>query len=90
MTITKNYHLARAYQLFRRLALRHLIVVDDQHKVVGMITRKDLLKTLPDQDDEDDEIADDGSDNGFQLTQSFRGSIYDSPSSKLPFGLSPA
>lgn len=30
--------------MFRGLGLRHLVVVDDQNSVVGMITRKDLAR----------------------------------------------
>eukprot|EP01119_Soliformovum_irregulare_P023076 TRINITY_DN7_c2_g1_i4.p1 TRINITY_DN7_c2_g1~~TRINITY_DN7_c2_g1_i4.p1 ORF type:complete len:286 (-),score=97.61 TRINITY_DN7_c2_g1_i4:73-930(-) len=32
----------RTYDLFRTLGLRHLVIVDSENKVVGMVTRKDL------------------------------------------------
>ena len=35
--------LSRAYTMFCFLGLRHLVVVDTDHHVVGIITRKDLL-----------------------------------------------
>ncbi|TWW69660.1 H(+)/Cl(-) exchange transporter 7 [Takifugu flavidus] len=31
-------------QLFRALGLRHLVVVDDENRVVGLVTRKDLAR----------------------------------------------
>ncbi|XP_014280458.1 H(+)/Cl(-) exchange transporter 7 [Halyomorpha halys] len=34
--------LSHAYRTFSALGLRHLVVVNDQYQVVGMITRKDL------------------------------------------------
>ncbi|KAG7153799.1 H(+)/Cl(-) exchange transporter 7-like [Homarus americanus] len=36
--------LPRIFNLFRALGLRHLIVVNDNNEVVGMVTRKDLVK----------------------------------------------
>ncbi|XP_045599780.1 H(+)/Cl(-) exchange transporter 7 isoform X2 [Procambarus clarkii] len=36
--------LPRMFNLFRALGLRHLVVVDDNNGVVGMVTRKDLVK----------------------------------------------
>ena len=44
-TVHSEFSLYGAYQLFRALSLRHLICVDDDNKVVGMITRNDL--TIP-------------------------------------------
>jgi len=38
-----DFHLRDVYSLFRTLALTHLVVVDDKHAIVGIITRKDLL-----------------------------------------------
>ena len=34
---------AQVYNLFRQLGLRHIFVVPRASRVVGMITRKDLL-----------------------------------------------
>ncbi|XP_063859826.1 H(+)/Cl(-) exchange transporter 7-like isoform X3 [Scylla paramamosain] len=36
--------LPRMFNLFRALGLRHLVVVNDSREVVGMVTRKDLVK----------------------------------------------
>ncbi|KAG0726682.1 H(+)/Cl(-) exchange transporter 7 [Chionoecetes opilio] len=36
--------LPRIFNLFRALGLRHLVVVNDSNEVVGMVTRKDLVK----------------------------------------------
>ena len=36
--------LPRMFNLFRALGLRHLVVVNDCNEVVGMVTRKDLVK----------------------------------------------
>ncbi|ELT90364.1 hypothetical protein CAPTEDRAFT_205673 [Capitella teleta] len=41
--IDEDYSLHRTYQLFRTLGLRHLTVTDIRNRVVGMITRKDLM-----------------------------------------------
>lgn len=42
-TITEGWNLGRAYHLFRRNGLRHLVVVNGDFHPVGMLTRKDLL-----------------------------------------------
>eukprot|EP01052_Picozoa_sp_SAG31_P084130 SAG31_NODE_44399_length_263_cov_0.615854_1_plen_76_part_10 len=34
---------ARAFEMFRKLGMRHLCVIDSDGCVVGMITRKDLM-----------------------------------------------
>ena len=34
---------ARAYSIFRKLGLRHLVVIERDGRVCGMITRKDLM-----------------------------------------------
>eukprot|EP00300_Choanocystis_sp_HF-7_P030792 c39749_g1_i1.p1 GENE.c39749_g1_i1~~c39749_g1_i1.p1 ORF type:complete len:257 (+),score=57.30 c39749_g1_i1:2-772(+) len=41
--VTPDCPLSRAFLLFCAMGLRHLVVVDGHHKVVGVITRKDLL-----------------------------------------------
>ena len=41
--IDENYSLHRTYMLFRTLGLRHLMVIDDHNRCVGMITRQDLV-----------------------------------------------
>eukprot|EP00301_Raphidiophrys_heterophryoidea_P006033 c12470_g1_i2.p1 GENE.c12470_g1_i2~~c12470_g1_i2.p1 ORF type:complete len:765 (+),score=173.30 c12470_g1_i2:86-2380(+) len=41
--VTPECPLSRAYLLFCSMGLRHLVVVDSHHTVVGVITRKDLL-----------------------------------------------
>ncbi|XP_078488881.1 H(+)/Cl(-) exchange transporter 7-like isoform X2 [Ciona intestinalis] len=43
-TIQENASLPRIFRLFRALGLRHLVVLNDEHKVVGMISRKDIWK----------------------------------------------
>lgn len=42
-TIHVHAPVARAFELFRFLGLRHLLVVNDCHDVVGIITRHDLV-----------------------------------------------
>lgn len=41
-SVNNNALLLRCFRMFRSLGLRHLTVVNYKHKVVGMITRKDL------------------------------------------------
>ncbi len=41
---TENSNLPRIFRLFRGLGLRHLVIVDDQNRVVGIITRIDIAK----------------------------------------------
>lgn len=44
-TVNSQTTLSRTYNLFRTMGLRHLPVVDGSNKVVGMITREDMLET---------------------------------------------
>lgn len=41
--IDENFSLHRTYIIFRTLGLRHLTVVDVANRVVGILTRKDLM-----------------------------------------------
>eukprot|EP00607_Mallomonas_marina_P005401 CAMPEP_0182439872 /NCGR_PEP_ID=MMETSP1167-20130531/86705_1 /TAXON_ID=2988 /ORGANISM="Mallomonas Sp, Strain CCMP3275" /LENGTH=421 /DNA_ID=CAMNT_0024633673 /DNA_START=1622 /DNA_END=2887 /DNA_ORIENTATION=+ len=43
-TILENTSVKRAYRMFRTMGLRHIIVIDGNCKVSGMITRKDLTE----------------------------------------------
>ncbi|KAB7499559.1 H(+)/Cl(-) exchange transporter 7 [Armadillidium nasatum] len=43
-TVTSASSFQRIFHLFRGLGLRHLIVLNDEHRVVGIITRKDIVK----------------------------------------------
>lgn len=43
-TIHESASIQRTYRYFRTMGLRHLIVLDCDHKVVGMITRHDLVE----------------------------------------------
>ncbi|KAH3756204.1 chloride transport protein 6 [Pelomyxa schiedti] len=43
ITVPSSVSCARAFNIFRSLGLRHLIVVDGHSRPVGMITRKDLF-----------------------------------------------
>lgn len=43
MSVQAHFSLQRTYIIFRTLGLRHLTVVDPQNRVVGVITRKDLM-----------------------------------------------
>lgn len=42
-TVKAGYSLSRAFKLFRNLALRHIVVTDEKNRVVGILTRKDLM-----------------------------------------------
>nr|XP_009681394.1 PREDICTED: chloride channel protein C-like [Struthio camelus australis] len=46
MSVQSHFSLQRTYVIFRTLGLRHLTVVDLQNRVVGIITRKDLMPLL--------------------------------------------
>ncbi|KAG7335344.1 hypothetical protein KOW79_001940 [Hemibagrus wyckioides] len=43
-TVPEETSLPRVFKLFRALGLRHLVVVDDQNRVMGLVTRKDLAR----------------------------------------------
>lgn len=43
-SLTENSNLPRIFRLFRGLGLRHLIIVDEHNRVVGMVTRVDIAK----------------------------------------------
>lgn len=42
-SLRANFSLHRTYMLFRTMGLRHLVIVSHTNKVVGIITRKDLM-----------------------------------------------
>jgi len=42
--VNEHTSMPRIFKLFRHLGLRHLIVIDGDNRVKGMITRKDFLK----------------------------------------------
>lgn len=46
VTVYPHTRLNRAYNLFRKLGMRHLVVVDNSGCAVGMITRKELMAYL--------------------------------------------
>ncbi|XP_061761139.1 H(+)/Cl(-) exchange transporter 7 isoform X1 [Nerophis ophidion] len=43
-TVPQDTSLPRVFKLVRALGLRHLVVVDDENRVVGLVTRKDLAR----------------------------------------------
>ncbi|KAI5097783.1 H(+)/Cl(-) exchange transporter 7 [Silurus meridionalis] len=43
-TVPEETSLPRVFKLFRALGLRHLMVVDDVNRVIGLVTRKDLAR----------------------------------------------
>uniref|UniRef100_A0A6Q2XGZ1 Chloride channel protein n=1 Tax=Esox lucius TaxID=8010 RepID=A0A6Q2XGZ1_ESOLU len=43
-TVPQETSLPRVFKLFRALGLRHLVVVDHDNRVVGLVTRKDLAR----------------------------------------------
>ncbi|XP_077974485.1 H(+)/Cl(-) exchange transporter 7-like isoform X2 [Styela clava] len=42
--VHKNSSFPRIFRLFRALGLRHLVVIDDDYSIIGIVTRKDLYK----------------------------------------------
>ena len=43
-SVTENSNLPRIFRLFRGLGLRHLTIVDQNNRVVGIVTRIDIAK----------------------------------------------
>lgn len=43
-SLTENSNLPRIFRLFRGLGLRHLVIVDEHNRVVGIVTRIDIAK----------------------------------------------
>ena len=43
-SLNESSSIARCYRLFRTMGLRHLVVLDDQHRVTGIVTRKDITE----------------------------------------------
>ncbi|XP_041364629.1 H(+)/Cl(-) exchange transporter 7-like [Gigantopelta aegis] len=43
-TVTDGASLPRIFRLFRALGLRHAVVINKKHQVVGMVTRKDVAR----------------------------------------------
>jgi chloride channel 7 len=41
-SLNESSSIQRCYRLFRSMGLRHLVVLDEQHRVTGMVTRKDI------------------------------------------------
>eukprot|EP01033_Poteriospumella_lacustris_P000388 gene388-249_t len=48
--VVTNTSIQRTYRMFRTLGLRHLVVTDRHHHVVGIVTRSDLMVTRQDLD----------------------------------------
>ena len=45
MCIPESFSVQRTFTIFRVLGLRHLTVMDKRNRVIGMVTRKDLMQT---------------------------------------------
>lgn len=43
ITTVPHAKVARAFDMFRKLGMRHMCVIDDEHRLVGILTRKDLM-----------------------------------------------
>lgn len=43
VTVPQNFSIERAYLIFRSMGLRHLTVVDNNNRIQGIVTRKDLM-----------------------------------------------
>jgi chloride channel 7 len=46
ISVYKNTRLSRAYNVFQKLGMRHLSVINEEGKIFGMITRKNLMTYL--------------------------------------------
>lgn len=44
-TINASSSVQRCYRFFRTMGLRHLVVLDGDHRVTGIITRKDITES---------------------------------------------
>eukprot|EP01062_Namystynia_karyoxenos_P054592 TRINITY_DN4502_c0_g1_i1.p1 TRINITY_DN4502_c0_g1~~TRINITY_DN4502_c0_g1_i1.p1 ORF type:complete len:1369 (+),score=417.25 TRINITY_DN4502_c0_g1_i1:90-4109(+) len=44
--VPDNFSFVRAYTLFRAIGMRHMLVVDEHHRIQGIVTRSDLYKTV--------------------------------------------
>jgi hypothetical protein len=44
-SINESSSVKRCYRLFRTMGLRHLTVVDGDHRVTGIVTRKDITES---------------------------------------------
>eukprot|EP01065_Artemidia_motanka_P034801 TRINITY_DN4262_c5_g1_i1.p1 TRINITY_DN4262_c5_g1~~TRINITY_DN4262_c5_g1_i1.p1 ORF type:complete len:1271 (+),score=408.05 TRINITY_DN4262_c5_g1_i1:191-3814(+) len=44
--VPDNFSFLRAYALFRAVGMRHMLVVNAQHRIQGIVTRSDLYKTV--------------------------------------------
>ena len=43
ITVVQHAKVARAFEIFRKLGMRHMCVVDNDYHLVGLVTRKDLM-----------------------------------------------
>ncbi|KAJ3086991.1 hypothetical protein HK102_012030 [Quaeritorhiza haematococci] len=81
MRVPENFSLSRAYILFRKQGLRHLVVVNRRNLVAGIITRRDLLPWA--QEDVDDGEADGDEEDQLSFDD---GCDEDEDEIPLPFG----
>jgi chloride channel 7 len=44
-SINESSSIKRCYRLFRTMGLRHVTVVDGDHRVTGIVTRKDITES---------------------------------------------
>ena len=43
VSVTPDCPIARVFTIFRSMGIRHLPVVNTEHRVIGIITRKELM-----------------------------------------------